>query len=66
MNVANVAGVLEVVATEQPHLLRPLVKALEYGRAAAGVADLAERWRIGPESHRQACRRDHRQDVSRP
>ncbi len=46
----DVAGLLELVASEQPSLLRPLVNTLEYSRAAAGVADLVELWGIGPEN----------------
>ncbi len=49
MNSADVAGLLELVASERPDLLRPMVKALEYSRAATSVAELVERWGIGPE-----------------
>ncbi len=41
MNSADVAGLLELVAGERPDLLRPMVKALEFSRAAASVAELA-------------------------
>ncbi len=50
MNSADVAGLLELVASERPDLLRPTVKALEFSRAAASVAELVERWGIGPEN----------------
>ncbi len=49
MNAADVAGLLELVAGERPDLLRPMVKALEFSRAASAVAELVERWGIGPE-----------------
>ncbi len=49
MTSADVAGVLELVAGERPDLLRPVVDALEFSRAAASVAELVERWGIGPE-----------------
>ncbi|MCP3959500.1 MAG: hypothetical protein GY719_16760, partial [bacterium] len=49
MNAADVAGLLELVASERPDLLRPMVKALEFSRAAAGIAEIVERWDIGPE-----------------
>ncbi len=50
MDAANVVGLLELVASERPDLLRPMVKALEYSRAAASVAELVERWGIGPDN----------------
>ncbi len=49
MKAADVAGLLELVASERPDLLGPVVNTLEYSRAAAGVGDLVERWGIGPE-----------------
>ncbi len=48
MNAADVTGVLEIVATERPDLLRPLIKALEYSRAVADVAELGDVWGLGP------------------
>ncbi len=50
MNAADVAELLEVVAAERLVLLRPLVKVLEYSRAAGGFADLAGHWGVGPDS----------------
>ncbi len=58
MNAADVAGLLEVVAAERPELLRPLVKALEYSRAAAGVADLGDVWGIGAPGPEEEDRGD--------
>ncbi len=49
MDAADVAGLFELVASERPDLLGPLVDALEYSRAAGGVADLVKTWGIGPE-----------------
>ncbi len=50
MNSADVAGLLEWAASERPDILRPTVKALEFSRAAASVAELVERWGFGPEN----------------
>ncbi len=50
MNAADVAGLLEVVASERPDLLRAMVAALEYSRAAGGFADLAKLWGAAPEN----------------
>ncbi len=50
MNAVDVAGLLELVASERSDLLRPLVKVLEYSRAAASVAELVDRWGIGPDN----------------
>ncbi len=50
MNAADFAGLLELVAGERPDLLRPVVDALEFSRAAASVAKIVEQWGIGPEN----------------
>ncbi len=44
-----VAGLLEMVASERPDLLGPLVEVLEHGPAGRGVAEVAEAWGIRPE-----------------
>ncbi len=48
MSPADVAVLLELVASERPDLLRPLVKALEYSPAGGGVAELAKQWNVPP------------------
>ncbi len=45
----HVAGLLELVATERPELLGPLVKALEYSPARPGLVQVAEVWGVQPE-----------------
>jgi len=49
MNSAEVAGVLELVASERPDLIGPLVKALERSPTGHGIAELAKLWGIAPE-----------------
>ncbi len=44
-----VAGLLELVASERPDLLGPLIEALEHGPAAHGLTEVAEVWGIRPE-----------------
>ncbi len=44
-----VAGLLELVASDRPDLLGPLIEALEHGPAGRGVAEVAEFWGIRPE-----------------
>jgi hypothetical protein len=44
MNSAEVVRVLEVIASEQPDLIGPLVEALEFSPARRGLAALAEAW----------------------
>ncbi len=44
-----VAGLLELVASERPDLLGPLIEALEHGPAGHGLAEVAEVWGIRPE-----------------
>ncbi len=44
-----VASLLELVASERPDLLGPLVEVLERGPAGRGVAEVAEAWGVRPE-----------------
>ncbi len=46
-----VAGLLEVVASERPDLLGPLIEALEHSPAGRGLAQVAEVWDVRPEDH---------------
>ncbi len=45
----HVAGLLELVATERPELLAPLVEALEYSPARPGLVQVAKVWGVRPE-----------------
>ncbi len=44
-----VAGLLELVASERPDLLEPLIEALGHGPAGRGLAEVAEVWGVRPE-----------------
>ncbi len=44
---AEVAGLLELLASERPDLLAPVVQALTSSPAVAGVTDLVRRWNVG-------------------
>ncbi len=44
-----VLGLLELVASEHPDLLGPLLEALEHSPASRGLAEVAEVWGMRPE-----------------
>ena len=44
-----VAALLELVASDRPDILGPLIEALEHGPASCGLAEVAEVWGIRPE-----------------
>ncbi len=44
-----IAGLLELVASERPELLAPLVEALEHSPARPGLAEVAEVWGVRSE-----------------
>ncbi len=49
MESAYIAGLLELVATERPDLLAPLVETLQNSPGRRGLAKVAEVWGIRPE-----------------
>ncbi len=46
---AFVTGLLEIVASERPDLLGPLIEALEHSPAGRRLAQIAEMWGVRPE-----------------